>query len=158
LHCTFKRLTYYISEPEQPSVPSIGYKRPHLVFSDAEESELEEHILAASNMYYGLTTKDVRNLAYQYATKNNVTIPAGWCDEQHASSDWLSSFLKRKNKLSILTPQATSPGRATSFNKHNVEKFFASLGKVYGKYNFQYQDIYNVDETVVTTVQSRPGS
>jgi hypothetical protein len=82
-----------------------------------------------------------------------VTIPAGWCDEQHASSGWLSSFLKRKNKLSIRTPQATSLGRATSFNKHNVEMFFANLGKVYDKHNFQCQDIYNVDETTVTTVQ-----
>jgi hypothetical protein len=71
------------------------------MFSDAEESELEEYILAASKLYYGQTTKDVRNLAYQYAIKNNVTIPADSCDEQHASSDWLSSFLKRKNKFSI---------------------------------------------------------
>jgi hypothetical protein len=59
----------YISEPEQPFVPSIWYKRPHLVFSDAEESELEEYILAVSKLYYGLTTKDMRNLAYQYAIK-----------------------------------------------------------------------------------------
>jgi hypothetical protein len=31
--------------------------------------------------------------------------------------------------------------------------FFANLGKVCDKYNFQCQDIYNVDETAVTTVQ-----
>jgi hypothetical protein len=125
------------------------------VFSDAEESELEEYILAASKLCYGLTTKDVRNLAYQYAIKNSVTIPAGWCDEQHASSDLLSSFLKRKIKLSILNPQATSLGRATSFNKHNVEMFFADLGKVYCKYNFQCQDIYNVHETAIINVQKQ---
>jgi hypothetical protein len=56
-------------------------------------------------------------------------------------------------KLSIRTPQATSLGKATSFNKHKVEMFFANLGEVYDKYNFQCQDIYNVDETAVTTVQ-----
>jgi hypothetical protein len=83
-----------------------------------------------------------------------VTIPAGWCDEQHASSDWLSSLLKRKNKLSIRTPQATSLGRATSFNKHNVETFFANLVKLYDKYNFQCQDIYKVDETAVTNAKT----
>jgi hypothetical protein len=92
--------------------------------------------------------KDVRYLAHQYAVKNNVRIPSGWCDEQHASSDWLFSFLKWKNKLSICT-QATSLSRATSFNKRNVDMFFSNLDK----YNFQYQDIYNVDETAVTTVQ-----
>jgi hypothetical protein len=31
--------------------------------------------------------------------------------------------------------------------------FFANLGKVYDKYNFQCQDIYNMDDTAVTTVQ-----
>jgi hypothetical protein len=61
------------------------------VFSDEEESELEEYELAASKLYYELTMKDVRYLVYQYAVKSNVRIPAGWCDEQHASSDWLSS-------------------------------------------------------------------
>jgi hypothetical protein len=92
--------------------------------------------------------KDVRYLAHQYAVENNVRIPAVWCDEQHAFSGWLFSFLKRKNKLSICT-QATSLSRATSFNKHNDDMFFSNLDK----YNFQYQDIYNVDETAVTTVQ-----
>jgi hypothetical protein len=112
------------------------------------------HILAVSKLYYGLKKKDVRNLAYQYAIKNTVTIPAAWCDE-HVSSVWLSSFLTRKIKLTIRTPQATSLGRATSFNKHNVEMFFANLGKVYDKYNFQCQDTYNVDKTAVTTVQKQ---
>jgi hypothetical protein len=71
-----------------------------------------EYILAASKLYHGLTMKDVRNLAYQYAIKNIVIIPAGWCDEQHASSDWLSSFLERKtnypfapHKLLVWTEQ-----------------------------------------------------
>jgi hypothetical protein len=104
--------------------------------------------------------KYVRNLAYQHAIKNNLTIQTGWCDEQHASSDWLSSFLKRNNKLSIRTPQATSLGRATSFNKHNVQMFLANLGKVYDKYSFQCQDIYDVALTTVrqpTRIIARKG-
>jgi hypothetical protein len=151
----FRHLTNYISDPEQRIKPSVGYKRPRQVFSDAANSELEEYILTASKLYYGLSTKDVRNLAYQYAVKNNVTIPAGWCDKQKASCDWLSSFLKRKNALSIRTPRATSLGRATSFNKHNLEMFFANLTEVYDRYKFQCQDIYNVDETATTTVQKQ---
>jgi hypothetical protein len=31
--------------------------------------------------------------------------------------------------------------------------FFSNLDKVYDKYNFQCQDIYDMDETAVTTVQ-----
>jgi hypothetical protein len=47
------------------------------MFSDAGELELEEYMLDAFKLYYGLTMKDMRNLPYQYAVKNNVTIPAG---------------------------------------------------------------------------------
>jgi hypothetical protein len=35
----------------------------------------------------------------------------------------------------------------------NVETFFANLSKVSGKYKFQCQDIYIVDETAITTAQ-----
>jgi hypothetical protein len=69
------------------------------VVSDAEESELEEYILAASKLFYGLTTKDVRNLAYQYAIKNNVATPADWCDERHASSDVVVIPYKEKQVI-----------------------------------------------------------
>jgi hypothetical protein len=62
--------------------------RQRQVFSDAEESELEECILAASKMYYVLTTEDVRILACQYAVKHKVTIPAGWCGE----ADWIGEI------------------------------------------------------------------
>jgi hypothetical protein len=111
--------------------------------------------MTASKLYCGLSTKDVRSLAYQYAVKNYVTIPAGWYEKQQASCDWLSSFLKWKNALSIRDPRATSLNRATSFNKHNVEMLFANLSKVYDKYKFQCQDIYIVDETAITTVQKQ---
>jgi hypothetical protein len=74
-------------------------------------------------------------------------------DKQHAPGDWLSSFLKWKNTLSIRSPRATSLGRATSFIKHNVEMFFANFSNIYDKFIFQCQYIYNVDETAITTVQ-----
>jgi hypothetical protein len=78
-----------------------------------------------------------------------MIIPAGWCD-------WLSSFLKRKNSLSIRTPRATSLDRETSFNEHNVEMLFANLNivRICDKYKFQLLDVYNVDETAITTVQN----
>lgn len=70
-----------------------------------------------------------------------------------ASTDWLSSFLRRHPTLSLRTPEATSLSRATSFNRENVMKFFDLLEEVLNRYKFECQDIYNMDETGVTTVQ-----
>jgi hypothetical protein len=53
----FRHFTSHISEREQRIKPSVEYKIPRQVFSDAAESELEEYILTASNVYYGLSTR-----------------------------------------------------------------------------------------------------
>jgi hypothetical protein len=127
----FKHSTKYISDPERRIKPGVGYKRPRQVVSSAAESVLQEYILTASRLYHGLSTKDMRSLAHQYVVKDDVTIPAGSCDKQHASCVRLSSFLKWKNTLSIRTARPTILGRATSFNKHSVEMLFANLSKVW---------------------------
>ncbi|CAL8250441.1 unnamed protein product [Arctogadus glacialis] len=52
------------------------------------------------------------------------------------------------------TAMATSLSRATSFNKTNVEFFFSRLGVAIEKSCFDGSDIWNMDETGVTTVQA----
>ncbi|KAJ8263818.1 hypothetical protein GJAV_G00141640, partial [Gymnothorax javanicus] len=70
-----------------------------------------------------------------------------------AGKDWLTSFLERNRTLSIHRPQATSMSRSTSFNKTNVTAFFNNLKTVLTRYNFEANDIWNMDETGTTTVQ-----
>ena len=70
-----------------------------------------------------------------------------------ASDDWFSHFMKRHPELSVRCAQPTSLSRATRFNETNVGSFFDNLETVLAKYKFEAKDIYNIDETGITTVQ-----
>ncbi|KAF2897999.1 hypothetical protein ILUMI_08176 [Ignelater luminosus] len=118
------------------TLDSEGCIKNRQVFTDVEVEALASYLKKAADIYYGLTPYETRKLAYQFAIKN-----------------WLGSFLKRHPSLSIRTPQATSLSRATSLHKYNVSMFFANLTTVYQRLNLGPGDIWNVDETGITTVQ-----
>lgn len=142
-----------ISSSNVTPITKVGYKRNKQIFSDEQEKQLEGYLLEASDIYFGLNPKEVRKMAYTLAVENNLQIPMSWETNKQAGPDWLTSFLGRHKNLSIRTPEATSLGRATSFNKYNVGKFFDNLQSILEKYNIKSYDIWNMDETGVTTVQ-----
>lgn len=120
-------------------------------FSDEEEEMLQDYALKASKLNHGLTPIGVRKLAYQFALANNKPIAAKWVNGL-ASFEWYYGFMRRRKCLALRKAQATSLSRATSFNKHNVAQFFDNLRTVLARYNFEAIDIWNLDETGVTTV------
>ena len=64
--------------------------------------------------------------------------------------------MSRHHDLSLRSPAATSAARAHVFNKQAVNNFFHILQAVVDEDSFTPNNIYNVDETGITTVQSRP--
>lgn len=71
-----------------------------------------------------------------------------------AGEDWLSSFLKRNINLLIRKRKATNLARATSFNRTNVALFFNNLKEILDRLLLLFHDIWNMDETGITTVQT----
>ena len=115
------------------------------VFSEQQEQELIQHVLDFEKSFYGMTTTEIRKLAYDLAVKNNIPL---------AGPDWLDGFRKRHPEISLRIPEATSVARAQGFNRVAVSRFFDILQDALENGQFSASRIYNVDETSVLTVHS----
>ena len=155
LHICHVTLNRFIKKQERDGldcVPAIRYGHNRQVFSDDEEGKLTDYIKDAASIYFGLTPKDVRKLAFEWAMSHKISVPQTWKDNEMAGNDWFSSFLKRNPTISVRTPEATSIARAMCFNKPYVEHFFSKLTDVMDRYKLEPNDIWNMDETGVTPV------
>ena len=96
---------------------------------NAVEAELVKYLVEMESLFYGLSRKDLRRLAFQIAEKNGI--PHNFNrDDKAAGIDWLRGFLARHPSLTVRKPEATSQARAMAFNKVNVGKFFDILEKL----------------------------
>ncbi|XP_073956414.1 uncharacterized protein [Choristoneura fumiferana] len=126
------------------------------VFTAEEEIQLNTYILNCSKMHYGLTIVQVRKLAYEFAKAKKLRYPHTWDHNKMAGKDWLDSFRKRHTNLSLRKPENTSAARCFSFNKTAVNDFYGNLEKVYTKYKFTADRIFNFDESGISTVLNTP--
>lgn len=131
------------------SGPRLGRKA---VFTSDEEAAIVKHLKTLANMYYGLTPLQFRKVAFEYAEKLNIHHRFNTTIKL-AGKDWLEGFLKRNPSISIRKPEATSLNRIKGFNKTEVNTFFQNLENVMEKFKFTPNNIYNMDETGITTVQ-----
>ena len=64
-------------------------------------------------------------------------------------------FMDQDPKLSFRSPEATSFGRSTSFNRTNIAAFLKNLS-LNEQYKFIPDKIYNCNESKVITVHNFP--
>lgn len=132
-------------------VEQLGRFKP--VFSAGEDLELAEHAKKLEKLFYGLTLKSLRKLAYQYAEANGIENSFSK-EKQMAGKDWAYSFLKR-HKLSLRTPSKTSVARAMAFNKVQVDLYFTNLKALFQRHQFSSSRIFNMDESGLSTVPNK---
>ncbi|XP_041377445.1 uncharacterized protein LOC121389863 [Gigantopelta aegis] len=133
---------------------AFGYEKcrlTNMIFSAVMEDDLATHIKTLAEQFHGLSRNKCRSLIFEYAMRNNVTVPNSWKENGMTGEHFWISF-KERNHLAIRTPEATSLARASAFNRYNVGKFYDNLGQVMDLHKFECHDIYNCDETGCTTV------
>lgn len=86
-----------------------------------------------------------------FAVEKNMKVPQVWSTKQIVTYDWLRGFMSRNDYLSLRTPEPTSLGRSTAFNKHTADDFFSLLRQVLEREKFTPASTYNCDETGVQT-------
>lgn len=126
------------------------------VFSLEEETRLNDYIINCCKMHYGLTTVQIRKLAYEYAKALNLKYPAKWDENQMAGLEWMRKYRERNANLSLRKPENTSAARSFAFNKTAVQQFYNNLGDVLQRHNFAADRIFNFDESGVSTVLDTP--
>lgn len=151
---TLRRRARKRNKRANDSKKDLGGRQPLL--SVLLETDLVTYIVKMEEMFFGLTMEDVRKLGFQVAKRNGLIEVNDSEDDDKKDSfgqDWLRGFLKRHPEISPRTPEATSAARARGFNREIVGKFFDMYEKLIDKHNFPPQNIFNVDETGMTTVQ-----
>lgn len=116
-----------------------------------------EHLLYCSDIFYGLTRKEVRKMAYDFAGEISVDIPELWKKNMSASYKWFYGFMRRNKMMRMRKPEQTSRNRATAFSKENVASFFKNYSKVFEKNAYTGKQIWNMDETAFLTVPTKVG-
>jgi len=70
------------------------------IFMAEKEKSFENYLIRASQLHYGLLTKEVRTLAFDFAKKLGKDIN-DWEEAKAAGKDWLLAFLFCNPRLSL---------------------------------------------------------
>lgn len=94
---------------------------------------LADYCIERSQMNYGLTYSQARELAYKYTVALNLNdrISQKWHVNQSADEEWL--YEKKFQFILVLSWEYKFILLNTSFNEHNVKTFFDNLEELLKK-------------------------
>lgn len=92
-------LNRFVKAKKENGNPVVGYRPHNKVFSTEQEQQLGQYVQSAAKLYFGLSPKELRKLAFQFARSNNCNYPENWNNLELASEDWLTAFLKRNPNM-----------------------------------------------------------
>lgn len=92
------------------NISNGGFRRPRQVFTMEQENQLADYVRETSNYYSGLSSKEVRILAFVYGVCNQVEMPNGWHESHQASFDWCVAFIKRTKLPSTMITGISTKG------------------------------------------------
>ncbi|XP_072377979.1 uncharacterized protein [Diabrotica undecimpunctata] len=122
-------------------------------FFSTEKKELSNYLQTMTKLHHGLNPKGARQLAYDLAIANRKKNTNFVGRKQDGRKVLVYKFYEKNSELSLRSAEATSLGRAMEFNRLFVAIFFSNPKKIYEKYAFTPSQVYNVDETALTTMQ-----
>jgi len=135
------------------SLPSVDYQLQSKVFNDIQEKQLVDYLKNLADIYFGLSRKEIIKLAFEFSVKLKTRVPLNWTNKKEAGFWWLKKFLERNSSIFIRLRDSKYPSQVMNFNNVNVKHFMDKYQSVLLKYKFKGKDIYNLDETGITTVQ-----
>ena len=92
----------------------------------AQEEESKKHIKGMDDAFYGLTTRDICSLIFEFCSKNKIAHPFNQV-KQSAGRDFIYNFLKRHPDLFLRIPQGISINHILGCNKEDVQRYFLNL-------------------------------
>lgn len=80
---------------------TMGYNSAKKVFTSDQEKEIVKCAIKSADIYFGLSTKDLRQLAYDLTVRYNLARPPSWDTNEIAGVEWFRGFLDRHPELSV---------------------------------------------------------
>ncbi|KAI4826997.1 hypothetical protein KUCAC02_030425 [Chaenocephalus aceratus] len=102
---TIKR---YMDKKKIGEVTKPGYERTAVakrVFNENMEKELADHIKTLAAMFHGIGVMKCRELAFEFAQRNSIDMPASWTRDEKAGPDWFNAF-KARYHLACRIPES----------------------------------------------------